>query len=175
MIKEYFEKLKLLWLHPSVFFDRNVFPPDEKQAVRFAVITGLLAALELGLVEAFTGGSLSIVALVTFVLLVGMPFLVTLWVFLWSGFMRLCAFLLGETLPMDSVRPVVAYSAGGLAALGLGLGIGKWLALSMVVFQLLGIEKALGCSRWTAVVYVGLPFSMVGVMTGLLTLMFKVY
>jgi hypothetical protein len=81
----------------------------------------------------------------------------------------------GETLPLGSVRPVVAYSAAGLVALGVGLGVGKWLALSMFVFQLLGVEKALGCSRWTAAVYVGLPFSMVAVLAGLLTLMFKVY
>jgi hypothetical protein len=52
--------------------------------------------------------------------------------------------------------------------------LGLWLALMTFVFQFFGVEKGLRCSRWTAAVYVGLPFGIVAVMFGVVTLMFKV-
>lgn len=175
MINEYLGKVRALWLEPGVFFDQDFGPAAEKDAFRFAVVTGLLVALELGIAEALAGGSLSIIALVTGIMLLAMPFLVTVWIYLWTHFMRLCAYLLGENLPQEPVRLVVAYSVGGWLVAGLGFGLGKWLALAAFLFQLLGIEKILPCSRWTAAVYVGLPFSMMAVLAGFFTLMFKVF
>ncbi len=175
MVKEYFDNLKLLWLHPAEFFDRDFGPEGEKNAFRFAVLTGLLVALELGVSEALTGGSPGIVAFVTAILLAGMPLAVTAWIYLWTAFVRLCIYLLGEVLPVAQVRLVVAYSLAGLVGLGLGFGLGKWLALAVFLFQVFGMEKVLSCSRWTAAVYVGLPFSMLAVLAGFFTLMFKVF
>ena len=175
MGKEYFNKLKFLWLNPAEFFDQDFGPEGEKNAYRFAVLTGLLVALELGISEALSGGSRGIVAFVTVFLLAGMPLAVAVWVYLWTAFVKLCAYLLGESLPTRQVRLVVAYSLAGLIALGLGFGLGKWLALAIFLFQVFGIEKTLSCSRLTAVVFVGLPFSMLVVLAGFFTLMFKVF
>jgi hypothetical protein len=115
------------------------------------------------------------VGLVTGVMLVCLPFAVVLWVYLWSFFMGLCAVLLGETLPLEKTRSIVAYSVGGLVALGLGFGLGGVLALVMFVFQYVGFQKVLGHSRWQSAVYVGFPFSLVAVMAIIFTLMFKVF
>ncbi len=174
MIKEYFSNLKNLWLGPAEFFEMNLGSEPEKHAIRFAALTSLLVALELGLVEILSDSSKVTVGIILALMLIGMPFLIVLWVYLWTAFMRLCAYLLGESLPADKVRLVVAYSAAGLVALGLGFGVGIWLALMVFVFQVIGIEKILGYSRWTAAVYVGLPFSLIAVLAGFFTLMFKV-
>jgi hypothetical protein len=175
MVQQYFLNLRFLWSRPSVFFNENYDSHDEKQAFRFANITGILVALELGIAEIFSGGSITNVALVTMVMLLGMPFFVNAWIYLWSGFMKLCAYMLGETLPLEPMRQVVAYSVAGIAFLGLGYGLGKWSALATFVFQVFGIEKVLRCSRWTAGIYVGLPFSLVAVLSGFVIFMFKVF
>jgi len=175
MFKDYFQNLVSLWLRPGRFFERNFSPSGEKESVRFAVITGILLALELGVSEALAGGSLGIVALVTGITLLAMPFFVTLWIYLWAAFMKLCAYLLGESYPLEPVRQVVGFSVAGFIPLGFGIGLGKWLALISFPFQVLGIEKALKCSRWTALVYVGLPFSMCAVLAFFFILMFKVF
>lgn len=175
MIKHYFEDLRFLWLRPADFFTRNYRPGDEKDAFRFANLTGILVALELGLAEVLSGGSLFNVLLVTVVMLLAMPFLVTAGIYLWAGFMGLCAFLVGETLPAEPVRQIVAYSVAGIALMGLGFGLGKWLCLAAFVFQVFGVEKVLKCSRWTAGVYVGLPFSLVAVLLVFIAFMFKVF
>src|SRR5579872_4191391 len=130
MAKEYFNNLRLLWFHPAEFFDQGFGPEGEKNAFRFAVLTGLLVALELGISEALTGGSLGIVTFVTVILVAGMPLAVTVWIYLWTAFVKLCAYLLGESLPARQVRLVVAYSLAGLVGLGLGFGLGKWLAMA---------------------------------------------
>ncbi len=175
MMKDYFRKLKLLWFHPAEFFEAHFNRADDKEAMRFSVLTSCLVALELGLAEAFSGGSIWIITFVTVLMLIGLPFVVTVWIYLWSAFMKLCANLMGETLPLAPVRQVVAYSVGGLVLLGLGFGLGTFLALAIFVFQVYGFEKVLRYSRWTSVVYVGLPFSMVAVLIGIFTLMFKVF
>jgi hypothetical protein len=175
MVQQYFRNLKFLWLQPSAFFDENYDSRDEKEAFRFANITGILVALELGIAEIFSGGSITNVALVTLVMLLGMPFFVNAWIYLWSGFMKLCAYMLGEVLPLEPTRQVVAYSVAGIALLGLGYGLGKWLGLATFVFQMFGMEKVLRCSRWTAGIYVGLPFSLVAVLGGFVIFMFKVF
>lgn len=175
MIKQYFENLKFLWLRPAEFFGRTSDLAGEKEAFRFANLTGVLVSLEIGLAEVLSGGSKVNVVLVTVVMLLAMPFLVTAGIYLWSGFIRLCAYLLGEPLPLEPVRLVVAYSIAGIAFLGLGFGLGKWLALATFVFQVFGLEKVLKCSRWTAGVFVGLPFSMVAVLLIFVGLMFKVF
>jgi len=175
MITAYLKQLRSLWLQPSDFYSQVVLQEGEGESSRFSVLTALFVALELGLVEAFSDRSIWIVALVTVILLVAMPFLVTVWTYLWSGFIKLCAGLLGESLPWEPLRRVVAYSAAGLTALGLGYGLGKWVALATFLFQVIGIEKAIRCSRWTAIVYVGLPFSMVAVLGGFFAFMFKVF
>ncbi|HEY5039175.1 MAG TPA: hypothetical protein VIJ93_08910 [bacterium] len=164
-----------MWLHPAEFFAAVPASSGMNEAVRFSALTGVLVALELGIVEALSGGSIGIVALVTLLMLAGMPLLVTVGVQLWSHFVRLCGFLLGESLPLEPLRQVTAYSTAGLVALGVGWGLGKWLVLATFVFQFFGVEKVLRCSRWTAAVYVGLPFSIVAVLAGLSTLMFKVF
>lgn len=175
MVKEYFEKLSQLWMGPVGFFEQDSSHSSEKDALQFAVITSLLVALELGIAEALSGESLGMVALVTLLMLFGMPFLFAGWVYLWASFIKLCGNLMGENLSLQPVRRVVAYSAAGFAALGVGFGLGKWLALAVFVFQVFGIEKSLRCSRWTALIYVGLPFSLVAVLAVFFTLMFKVF
>jgi hypothetical protein len=175
MIKEYFRQLIGLWLHPVEFFSKRFDPEDEKAATRFSVLTGVLVTLEFGAGEALGGGSLGIVALVTLLLLVLMPFLVTVWIYAWTAFLKLCAFLLEQELDMERVRRVVAFSLAGLAALAVGFGLGKWLALAMFVFQVFGVERVQKCSRWTAAVFVGLPFSLMAVLVLLGALMFKVF
>jgi hypothetical protein len=175
MVQQYFLNLSFLWSKPTEFFEKKYDARDEKEAFRFANITGVLVALELGVAEIFSGGSITNVALVTLVMLLGMPFFVNAWIYLWSGFMKLCASMLGETLPLEPMRQVVAYSVAGISLLGIGYGLGKWLALATFFFQVLGIEKVLRCSRWTAGIYVGLPFSLVAVLTGFVIFMFKVF
>ncbi len=175
MVQEYFLNLSFLWLRPSEFFQKHYDADGENKAFRFANITGILVALELGVAEIFSGGSVTNVILVTLVMLLGMPFFVNAWIYLWSGFMKLCAYMLGETLPLEPVRQVVAYSVAGLTLFGVGYGLGKWLALATFVFQIFGVEKVLRCSRWTAGIYVGLPFSLVAVLTGFVIFMFKVF
>jgi hypothetical protein len=100
---------------------------------------------------------------------------VTLWIYVWAAFMKLCAALLDEDLSLEPLRRVVAFSVGGLVSLGLGYGLGKWVALVMFVFQVFGVERVQKCSRWTAAVYVGLPFSLVAVLGLLGAFMFKVF
>ncbi len=175
MIRQYFENLRFLWLHPAQFFSRTAVGEDEKESFRFANLTGVFVALELGLAEILTGGSVINVTLVTVVMLLAMPFLVTAGIYLWAGFMRLCAFLIGESLPVEPMRQVVAYSVAGIALMGLGFGLGKWFCLSAFVFQVFGVEKVLKCSRWTAGIYVGLPFSLVAVLLVFVAFMFKVF
>jgi hypothetical protein len=175
MLKNYFGNLKFLWFQPSEFFDSAFNPEDEKSSTRFAVLTGFLVALELGVAEILSGGSALNVALVMAVMLLGMPFATTAWIYLWAGFMKLCAYLLGEDLPWEPVRNVVAYSLAGIALVGVGFGLGKWLALAMFVFQVFGVQKILHCSRWTAAVFVGLPFSLVVVLGIFVAFMFKVF
>lgn len=175
MVRQYFENLGFLWSRPSEFFQKNYAADGENKAFRFANITGLLVAVELGVAEIFSGGSIMNVALVTLVMLLGMPFFVNAWIYLWTGFMKICAYMLGEVLPVEPIRQVVAYSVAGIALLGLGYGLGKWLALATFVFQIFGVEKVLRCSRWTAGIYVGLPFSLVAVLSGFVIFMFKVF
>jgi hypothetical protein len=175
MVRQYFENLRLLWLRPGEFFGRNYQPGDERESIRFANLTGVLVALELGLAEILAGGSKINVILVTVFMLLAMPFLVTAGIYLWSGFVRLCAFLVGEPLPLEPVRQVVAYSVAGIALLGLGFGLGKWFCLAVFVFQVFGIERVLKCSRWTAGIYVGLPFSLLAVLLVFVGFMFKVF
>lgn len=175
MIRQYFENLRFLWFHPGQFYGRTHIPQDEKESFRFANLTGIFVALELGLAEILAGGSVVNVTLVTVVMLLAMPFLVTAGIYLWTGFMRLCAFLIGEALPLEPLRQVVAYSVAGIALMGLGFGLGKWLCLAVFLFQLFGVEKVLKCSRWTAGVYVGLPFSLVAVLLVFIAFMFKVF
>jgi hypothetical protein len=175
MVRHYFENLRFLWFRPGEFFIQNYQPGDEKESFRFANLTGVLVALELGLAEILAGGSKVNVVLVTVAMLLAMPFLVTAGIYVWSGFMRLCAFLVGESLPLEPVRQVVAYSIAGIALLGLGFGLGKWLSLAVFVFQVFGVEKVLKCSRWMAGIYVGLPFSLVAVLLVFVVFMFKVF
>lgn len=175
MIKQYFENLKSLWLSPTYFFNRDYDLEGEKAAFRFANLTGILVALELGLAEICSGGSKINVILVTLAMLLAMPFLVNAGIYLWAGFMQLCAYLLGEALPVEPLRQVVAYSIAGIALLGLGYGLGKWLSLATFVFQVFGLEKVLKCSRWTAGILVGFPFFLVAVLLIFVAFMFKVF
>ncbi len=175
MVTEYLSQLKFLWFRCPEFFEQTFNKPDEKGGIRFAILTSLLVALEIGLSEALSGGTIWIVVLVTGVMLAGLPFAVLLWVYLWSFFIKLCGVLLGETLPTEKTRPIVAYSVGGLVALGLGFGLGGILTLVIFVFQFFGFQKVLGYSRWQSAVYVGFPFSLLAVMVIIFTLMFKVF
>jgi hypothetical protein len=175
MLKDYLRKLKLLWTRPAEFYDWALDQSNDQEATRFAALTGVFVALELGLWEALMGGSISIVALVTILLLIGTPFLILGWIYLWSAFIKLCGFFLDENLPLERLQLVVAYSSAGLIALGVGFWGGKWLALATFGFQIFGLEKTLKCSRWMAALYVMLPVSMVAVLMGIFTLLFKVF
>jgi hypothetical protein len=175
VFKQYFHQLISLWFRSSDFYEKTVKKSDDRQASRFVVLTSFLVALELGLSQAFSGGDLRIVAFVTFLLILFMPFALWVWVYVWSLFIRLCGQLLGEDLPLDKVRLVVAYSAGGWVTLGLGFTLGGLLSVVMVVFQALGFQKVLGYSKWNSVVYVGFPFSLLAVLVLIFTLLFKVF
>ncbi len=175
MLKDYFQKLKTIWTRTSEFYENILGRGDSSEATRFAAFTGILVALELSFAEVVNGGSMTMVALVTVMMFVFTPFLTLAWVYLWAGFIRLCGLLLGEKLPLETIQLVVAYSSAGLVTLGVGFLWGKWLALITVIFQVLGAERALKCSRRMAAVYVMLPVSMVMVLLGIFTLMFKVF
>lgn len=175
MINRYFLDLRSLWTNPADFFGRSQSSMNEKDAFRFANLTGVLVALELGLLEILSGGSWLNVVLMTAVMFLALPFLVNVWIYLWDGFLRLCASLLGKNLSAASTRLVVAYSLAGLVALGIGFGLGKWLVLATLVFQIVGLEKSLRCSRWTAGVYVLFPFSLVAVLLLFTVFIFKVF
>src|SRR6185369_1517533 len=117
MVTDYLAQLKFLWFRCPEFYERTFSRPYEKGPIRFAILTSLLVALEIGFSEAFSSGTIWIggsslrnVGLVTAVMLAGLPFLVLVWVYLWSFFIGLCGVLLGETLPLEKTRPIVAYS-----------------------------------------------------------------
>jgi hypothetical protein len=182
MVTDYLAQLKFLWFRCPEFYEQTFSKSEGKGAIRFAILTSLLVALEIGLSEAFSSGTIWIggsslrnVGLVTGVMLAGLPFAVVLWVYLWTFYMGLCGVLMGETLPKEKIRSIVAYSVGGLVALGLGFGLGGLLTLVVFVFQYVGFQKVLGYSRWQSAVYVGFPFSLVAVMAIIFTLMFKVF
>ncbi len=175
MFNQYFTQLISLWLRPSDFYEKTVKKSDYKQASRFVTLTSFLVALELGLSEALSGGDLRIIAFVTLLLILFMPFVLWFWVSVWSLFVRLCGQLFGEELPLDKVRLIVSYSAGGWVTLLLGFGWGGLLSVVMVVFQALGFQKVLGYSKWNSVVYVGFPFSLMAVLVLIFTLLFKVF
>jgi hypothetical protein len=175
MIKHYFNDLRALGTDPSAFFAQPQGRLTEKDAFRFANLTGLAIALELALVEIFSGSSWINVVMVTAVMFLALPFLVNVWIYIWDGFLRLCAFLLGENLSTQATRYVVAYSLAGFLLIGIGFGLGKWLVLATFVLQVLGLEKTLKCSRWTAGVYVLFPLSLFLVLLGFTMFMFKVF
>jgi len=174
MKSDYSKKLLGIWSHPADFFS-DPSQGDPSKAVPFAAVTGALVAVELGVWEALTGGSLGMVALVTGLLLAALPLAILAGAFLWARFMGLCAYFVGENLPAARCFPVVAYSMAGLAAFVLGPGLGKWLALSAFLFQFLGFERSLSYSRWTALVLVGLPFSMAAVLVVFFGFIFKIH
>lgn len=175
MIRHYLQELRALCFDPSGFFARSQGRLTEKDSFRFANLTGLLIALELGLAEVLAGGSWGNVAWVTLAMFLILPFVVNAWIYVWDAFMRLCASLLGETLSPESTRYVVAYSLAGFLLVGIGFGLGKWLALATFLFQVLGLEKTLRCSRWTAGIYVLFPLSLVLVLLFFTLFMFKVF
>src|SRR5690348_11080896 len=120
MFRPYFDQLKLAYTDPGRFFDQALANSSQSQALRFAALTGVCIALELGISEAFASTSWAIVALVTGLTLVAMPLVLVVWVYLWAAFIQLCAFLLQEDLPFAPLRLMVGYSAAGLVFLGLG-------------------------------------------------------
>jgi hypothetical protein len=175
MFDQYFNQLLGLWFRPSDFYEKTVNKSDNKQASRFVVLTSFLVALELGLAEALTGGDLRIVAFVTLLLILFIPFVFWVWVHGWTWFIHICGLLLGEDFPMEKIRPIVAFSAGGWITLGLGFGWGGLLSVVIVVFQALGFQKVLGYSKWNSAVYAGFPFSIMAVLVLIFTLLFKVF
>ncbi len=162
-------------LSPSAFYAEALERGDRKAAFRYSLVTGALVALELTAREFFSSGSTSLVLLTSLILLPALPALMAAGVHAWTWFMGLSASLLGEKLPRSPLKLVVAYSVAGFLTMGFGFTVGKWLSLGLLVFQVFGVEKMLKCSRWTAVVFVGLPFCIVGVVVLLFTLMFKVF
>jgi hypothetical protein len=175
MIKAYFQKLYFLWRRPGDFFSSAARDAKPQEASTFAAMTAVLVALELGLQEALSGGTPSIVAFVTLALLVGLPFIVLVCAYLWAFFIRLTGFLLGANLPLPGLQKLALYSSGGLAALGVAYLVGKWVALAVVVFQVVGAGEFLPCSRVSSYVYILLPASMMGVLMVILALLFKVF
>jgi hypothetical protein len=175
MFNQYFNQLLALWSRPSNFYEKTVKKSDAKQASRFVVLTSFLVALEMGLTQALTGGDLRIVAFVTLLLILFMPLVLWVWVHGWAWFIRICGLLLGENFPIEKIRPIVAFSAGGWITLGLGFGLGGLLSIVMVAFQALGFRKVLGCSKWNSAIYAGFPFSLMAVLVLIFTLLFKVF
>jgi len=175
MIKAYFQKLFFLWRRPTEFFSSVAFEAKPQEASTFAALTAVLVALLLGLQEALSGGTPSIVAFVTLVLLVALPFVVLVCGYLWALFIRLTGYLLGANLSLPDLQKLVLYSSGGLAALGVAYLLGKWVALAVLVFQVIGAGEVMSCSKVSAYVYVLLPAAMMGVLTLILALLFKVF
>jgi hypothetical protein len=175
MIKAYFQKLFFLWRKPVDFFSTVAHEAQPQEASAFAALTAVLVSLELGLQEALSGGSPSIVAFVTLILLVGLPFVVLVCGYLWAFFIRLTGFLLGTNLPLPDLQKLVLYSSGGLAALGVAYLVGKWVALTVIVFQVIGAGEILAYSKVSSYVYILLPAAMMGVLMAVLALLFKVF
>ncbi len=175
MIKAYFRKLVFLWRHPVDFFSTAALESKPQEASTFAAMTAVLVSLELGLQEALSRGTLSIVAFVTLMLLIGLPFAVLVCGYLWAYFIRLTGILLGADLYLPDLQKLVFYSSGGLAALGVAYLLGKWVAIAALFFQVVGAEKVLACSRVSAYVYILLPAAMMGVLMAVLALLFKVF
>ena len=175
MLNVYINQVKLAYTRPGRFFDEALQRGSLPKALEFAALTGVCIALELGISEAFASSSPAIVALVTFLMLIVMPVVLMAWVYVWSAFIQLCAFLLQENLPFSLLRLMVGYSSAGLLFLGLGGWFGKFLSLATIVFQVWGMERVLKCSRWTAVLFVFLPFSIFAVLVVFFSLMFKVF
>ncbi|HVM33353.1 MAG TPA: hypothetical protein VMU88_09490, partial [bacterium] len=99
MFRPYFDQLKLAYTDPGRFFDQALQTNRLSQALRFAALTGVCVALELGISEAFASTSWAIVALVSGLTLLVMPLVLVVWVYVWAAFIQLCAFLLQEDLP----------------------------------------------------------------------------
>jgi hypothetical protein len=175
MIRVYFQKLFSLWIRPVGFFSTAAFEAKPQEASTFAALTAVLVSLELGLQEALSGGTPSIVAFVTLALLVALPFAVLVCGYLWAFFIRLTGFLLGADLSLPDLQKLVLYSSGGLVALGVAYLVGKWVALAVLVFQVIGAGEVLACSKVSAYVYVLLPAAMLGVLMAVLALLFKVF
>jgi len=175
MFTDYLLKTRSLFTRPSEFYADVLRRGEFREAARYSMITGGCVALELALKELFSSGSAPIVALVAGLLLLLLPCALLLGVYAWSAFMRLCATLLNESLPVAPLRVVVAYSMAGFLAMLFGFSLGKWISLVLLVFQVYGVEKMLKCSRWTSVVFVMFPFSIMSVLLVLFTLMFKVF
>ncbi len=175
MIKDYFQNLIFLWTKPGPFFSSVAQESKPQAASNFAALTSILVAVLLGLQEALSGGTLSIVAFVTVALLIALPFAVLVCGYLWAAFIRLTGYLLGAQLSLDDLQKLVFYSTGGMAALALAFLIGKWGLLAVIYFEVVGSAEILACSRVSAYVYVLLPTAMLGVLGGVLALLFKVF
>jgi hypothetical protein len=175
MFRQYFQQLRSVYTAPGRFFEDIFDHSTFQKALMFAALTGVVIALELGLSEVLESSSLGIIALVTVVTLFVLPLAMVAGVYIWSGFTKLCAYLLKEELPYEPLLIMVGYSAAGFLFLGLGGWVGKFLSLAALIFQVAGMEKMMKCSRWTAVIFVFLPFSIFMVCVGFFTLMFKVF
>ena len=167
--------LKELFTNPSRFYGETFLAPDAGRAARFVLFNGLLIAVGLGVHEAAASRSLSwAIAAFAGLLVLVLPFLLLLSVALWTLILRLGTSLLGEPVPLPETRIAVAYSTAGLLPL-VFTGFVPWLALAALVFQVVGLERGLSCSRVRASVLVLFPSGLASLLFLFLMFLFEVF
>jgi hypothetical protein len=174
LLGDYGRDLRGIILSPRRFFG-EVFPGRTDRAARwFACLNGWLMVAMFFLLEVLTGGRVTW----TLLLAVAMgailaPFAMPILSALWAAFMGLTARLLGEELDPRAARKTTDYATVGLLPLALGYGWLAFLALSVVVYQILGLERAQSCSRLKAFILAGFPFLLFLTLMGMAALIFK--
>ena len=170
----YITQIKRLAVHPGDFFESvfNGIPSLEGRL--FAYFNGLALAALFFLLEAVSGGRVTWVLILAAVLsLAALPFILEGAALLWGMYLITSSRMLREPLDPITARRVSEYSTVGLLPLAFGNGWVSLLALSVVGFQVVGLEKGLPCSRFRAAVLAGFPFALFLTVVLLVMLIFK--
>jgi hypothetical protein len=174
LIGLYFRQLRLLASRPVEFYDTVFFGFPPLTGRLFARLNGLLLAALFFVIEALSSGRVGWPLLLAAGLsIAALPFLMEGAAALWAFFLVLTDRMLKEGVEPGRARAVSEYSTAGLLPLAFGNGWVSLLALSVVVFQVAGLQKALGCSRFRASVLVGFPFALLLTLSFLVTIIFK--
>jgi hypothetical protein len=172
--KVYWNTLKRLAKSPGLFFKEELGDPGEAETRRFMRLNGLLLAALFFFIEAISGGRINWALLLAAVLsLTVLPFLMEALAFSWAFFTSLAARVLGESIDTQTTRRVMAFSTAGLLPLAFGGGWLSLLALWAVGLQIIGLEKALPCSRFKATILAGFPFLLFLTLAFMVTIIFK--
>jgi hypothetical protein len=174
VFRPYLEQIRRLAVQPAGFFE-SVFNGDlPSEGSRFVYFNGLVLAALFFLLEAVSGGRVTwVLLLAAFLSLAVLPFLLEGAARLWGAYLVTSARMLHEPLDPVTARRVSEYSTAGLLPLAFGNGWVSLLALSVIGFQVVGLEKGLSCSRFRAAVLAGFPFVLFLTVVLLVMLIFK--